>query len=210
MHEQKDHTLGLRGEHRRLWREWILFSRIGATRCSREQTGQCHATESYAELAQRLEQEQDLRVAESARADMAAATSPERVLMLLGQETMGFNPRFARLAMTLLDPIVKAKGTASFFEIGFGSGAMLEAVRSPHIQIAGIEASPHLLSHARLRLGPTATELHHGLLVETSITQSYDVAYWNDVAEHLHGGLGGLYRGHWCFSFLLWSKNRQI
>ena len=150
----------------------------------------------------------DQEFAYAARIRASAKGSPERqeaitrgydlvcaALMRLGHESMGFNPRFARLAQDLLAPVIARDGSASFFEVGFGAGAMLKAIRSPQVRVAGIEASPHLVACAREQLGDGQADLHQGLLVQHTIAERFDVVYWNDVAEHLHPDEIGDYLG---------------
>jgi SAM-dependent methyltransferase len=108
---------------------------------------------------------------------------------------MGHNPRYARLVLRLLRRIVRRGSTAGsspagrFFEIGYGCGAMLQAVAAAGHGVAGIEVSTHMQQQARQRL-PAGKDA--GLLLGDFLTHPlegphvrYDLVYWNDVFEHL-------------------------
>ncbi len=103
---------------------------------------------------------------------------------------MGLSPRYIRLVLKLL----RQRGAAGvqrprLFEIGFGSGAVLDAVARAGFDVAGIEVSDHMRRQARRRM-PEAS--HDHLYLGDFLThplsgdsQSYDMVYWNDVFEHL-------------------------
>jgi len=103
---------------------------------------------------------------------------------------MGLSPRFARLALKLLDRR-RQQGVQDprFFEIGFGCGLMLEAVAREGFAVAGIEVSQHMREQAESRLPESC---HDKLYLGDYLTHrlggagdAYDVIYWNDVFEHL-------------------------
>lgn len=104
---------------------------------------------------------------------------------------MGYTPRYARLVCALLRAR-RSGGAVSprFFEVGFGSGKLLEVVAAEGFDIAGIEVSGHMRQLAAQRLAPA---LHGGLHLGDFLTHElggpgsvYDVVYWNDVLEHVH------------------------
>ena len=102
---------------------------------------------------------------------------------------MGYNPRYVRLVTKLLRRHRHGSTpTPRFFEIGYGSGAMLEAVVREGFDVGGVEVSSFMQQQAMVRL----PEPHHaGLLLGDFLTmdlaawQGTHVAYWNDVLEHL-------------------------
>jgi SAM-dependent methyltransferase len=84
-------------------------------------------------------------------------------------------------------------GQPRFFELGYGSGGMLQAVRdaagNTPVEVAGIEVSATMREQAFQRL---PAECHAGLLLGDFLAQdlsaemgTYSLIYWNDVFEHI-------------------------
>jgi 2-polyprenyl-3-methyl-5-hydroxy-6-metoxy-1,4-benzoquinol methylase len=103
---------------------------------------------------------------------------------------MGFDWRYARLVLELLSARKRqADRVGRFFEIGYGCGALLEAIHAAGAEVEGIEVSTIMRDQARARLPVECRErLHLGSFLDTSLTASdsrFDVIFWNDVLEHL-------------------------
>lgn len=103
---------------------------------------------------------------------------------------MGLNARYPRLVLRLLRR-QRSRGVESprLFEIGFGSGAVLEQVARAGFDVAGIEVSAHMRAQAMARL---PRSLHGQLYLGDFLRHPlggrddrYHVVYWNDVFEHL-------------------------
>lgn len=103
--------------------------------------------------------------------------------------TMGMDPRYIDLVVRRLEHLSNHGSPGGLFEIGFSSGAMLEAVASEGFAVGGIEVVDDLLCQAKQRLHP----IHHaGLLLGdfrqidlSEHRERYSVVYWNDVFEHI-------------------------
>ncbi len=103
--------------------------------------------------------------------------------------SMGLDPRYVDLVLRLLRSQQARDGHARLFEVGFGSGRLLEAAAEAGFSVGGIEVSPalhaeaerRLPEHARadLRLGslPDLGRQYHG--------RPFTLVYWNDVFEHV-------------------------
>lgn len=112
-----------------------------------------------------------------------------------GQLTMGLSPRHIQLVLHLLQQQRRRRGgrpQPRFFEIGYGSGAVLKTVARTGCRVAGIEVSSHMRQQACRSL---PAETHGQLLVGDLLAQditplrgNFDVVYWNDVFEHLPPG----------------------
>ncbi|HEX4148560.1 MAG TPA: class I SAM-dependent methyltransferase [Pirellulales bacterium] len=103
------------------------------------------------------------------------------------QFAMGHSPRYERLVVRLLRQ-QRARGVQSptLFEIGFGSGLLLERIFQQGFAVAGLEVSPAMHELASQRLGPGG-QLHLGDLntLGPETRGKYHVAFWNDVFEHI-------------------------
>lgn len=104
--------------------------------------------------------------------------------------SMGMDPRYARLVLQLLElQVAQGAGDPTLFEVGYGSGALLEEARGHGFKAAGIEVSPAMQQLAIERLG----ERHADVLLEGDIRdfRAADLPYrptlifWNDVFEHI-------------------------
>lgn len=104
-------------------------------------------------------------------------------------DSLGMDSRYAVLVAKLLARQESRNIKPSFFEIGFGSGALLKAVTDLGYAVAGIEASQCLRDQAVALLGP---EYDRQLLVSDFLAHEpdpekdpYTLIYWNDVFEHI-------------------------
>lgn len=105
---------------------------------------------------------------------------------------MGMDQRIVRVVTGIIKRQAKS-GKPRFFELGYGSGGMLQAVReaggkSP-VDVAGMEVSATMREQAFERLPPTCRP---GLLLGDFLSQdlsadlgTYSLVYWNDVFEHI-------------------------
>ena len=104
-----------------------------------------------------------------------------------GQFAMGHSPRYERLVLRLLRQ-QHARGIRcpTLFEIGFGSGLLLERIHNQGYPVAGIEVSQAMHELASQRLGG-AGQLHLGDLraLGKGTRGKFHVAFWNDVFEHI-------------------------
>lgn len=108
---------------------------------------------------------------------------------------MGFSPRYVSLVVRLLreqQTLLRARtgnpqATARLFELGYGSGIMLEAILRQGFEVAGIEVSENMRQQARRRLpADWVGNLWLGDFLALELPeQSFEVVYWNDVFEHL-------------------------
>jgi len=103
---------------------------------------------------------------------------------------MGLDPRYIRLVLELLNQqIHRGIGQPRFFEIGYGSGAMLKEVRALGYSIAGLEVSDTMRDEALGVLGEKfADQLLLGDIrnvTPESLPGRPSLIYWNDVFEHI-------------------------
>ena len=107
-----------------------------------------------------------------------------------GELVMGMDPRYSRLVLRLLDgQVERGLGHATLFEIGYGSGALLEEVCGYGYGASGIEVSLAMREQAVVRLGEQHAE---SLLLGDvrdidvkSLPHRPTVIFWNDVFEHI-------------------------
>jgi 2-polyprenyl-3-methyl-5-hydroxy-6-metoxy-1,4-benzoquinol methylase len=101
---------------------------------------------------------------------------------------MGLDRRYVRLVLSLLRQQQALSITPSFFEVGFGSGALLKAVADREYDVAGVEVSAALHRQACELLGAAYREW---LLVGDVRTIAagqrgrHSLIFWNDVFEHI-------------------------
>ncbi|MDA7980577.1 MAG: class I SAM-dependent methyltransferase [Pirellulales bacterium] len=109
---------------------------------------------------------------------------------------MGLNPRYVRLVLKLLKNYEysgklgeRSLTQPKLFEVGYGSGAVLEEVAKAGFGVSGIEVSTRMREQALKRLPEhTHNGIHLGdfLSLELGVeTGTFQVAYWNDVFEHI-------------------------
>lgn len=103
---------------------------------------------------------------------------------------MGLNPRYVRFVLKLLGGY-QSSGVEmpKLFEVGYGSGAVLEEVAAAGFGVAGIEVSTRMREQALRRLPANS---HSGIYLGDFLSLdlgkdmgTFQVAYWNDVFEHL-------------------------
>jgi SAM-dependent methyltransferase len=103
------------------------------------------------------------------------------------QFAMGHSPRYERLVLRLLRQ-QRARGIQcpTMFEIGFGSGLLLQRIHERGYAVAGIEVSQAMHELASQRLGGEA-RLYLGDLrsLGEGTRGKFHVAFWNDVFEHI-------------------------
>lgn len=103
---------------------------------------------------------------------------------------MGLDPRYGRLVIELLNKqIHRGIGQPRFFEIGYGSGIMLQEVRDHGFKCGGIEVSKAMREQAIQTLGAKcADELLLGdirSVTKDKLSGRPSLVYWNDVFEHI-------------------------
>lgn len=100
---------------------------------------------------------------------------------------MGHSPRYERLVHRLL-ALQRRTGIERpmLFEIGFGSGLLLDRIHDYGYTVGGLEVSQSMFDLARGRLGDGA-DLHLGDLSTLGPARrgKYHVVFWNDVFEHI-------------------------
>ncbi|MCA9259093.1 MAG: methyltransferase domain-containing protein [Planctomycetales bacterium] len=119
-------------------------------------------------------------------AALASLHNPQEGKRLL----MGYDARYPKLVLQLLESqIARGFGRPQLFEIGYGSGALLEEVAGYGYRVGGLEVSQAMRDQAADRLGPRhAPNLLLGSLRDLSkdqISGRPTLAYWNDVFEHI-------------------------
>lgn len=103
--------------------------------------------------------------------------------------SMGMDPRYVSLVLDTLNSFRSASHTPHFFELGFGSGILLDAVVQAGFAVGGLEVVEPLFEQTRSKLGDANS--HHLALgnfldLDPSLHAGrYDVVYWNDVMEHI-------------------------
>jgi SAM-dependent methyltransferase len=102
---------------------------------------------------------------------------------------LGLHPRYGHLVVDLLSRR-RARGLqANFFEVGYGSGALLKQVSEHRFPVAGIEVSTAMRDQARQLLGPShQQDLLLGDFIRHEFAgpeHRYGLIYWNDVFEHI-------------------------
>ncbi len=115
----------------------------------------------------------------------------DRLAPSTGPLIMGLKPRYIRLVLDALR-MRRREGVAAprFFELGYGSGRMLQAVADADFAVAGIEVSSAMRQAALEQLpasaDPAALLLGDFLTADlTALHGRCDVIYWNDVFEHI-------------------------
>ena len=100
---------------------------------------------------------------------------------------MGLDRRFLDMTLRLAR---RSADRPRLFEIGFGSGLLLEAAQDAGCEVSGIEVSSYLHGVARARLREECRDRLWlgGFLSHPAcqVRDHHDCIYWNDVLEHLH------------------------
>jgi SAM-dependent methyltransferase len=106
-----------------------------------------------------------------------------------GPLVMGMQPRDQRLVLELLAKQRNRGLDVSFFEIGYGSGKLLEGVCDAGFPFAGIEVSPVMREQALDLLGVEhQSQLYLGDFMRCEAPMAdgpWSMVYWNDVFEHV-------------------------
>ena len=106
-----------------------------------------------------------------------------------GPVTLGLEDRYRRLVVNLLWRWRARESQPAFFEIGYGSGALLKHVSDQGFPVGGIEVSAAMREQARRLLGPgheQALQLGDFLGSQWTPPQpGCHLVYWNDVFEHV-------------------------
>jgi 2-polyprenyl-3-methyl-5-hydroxy-6-metoxy-1,4-benzoquinol methylase len=106
-----------------------------------------------------------------------------------GVFSMGMDPRYAGLVLKLCLAQQRRGFQGGLFELGCSAGSLLGQADRAGFRVGGLEVVPELLERAKEQVSTR----HHGNLflgdfrrVDLSQQlQSFSVAYWNDVFEHI-------------------------
>jgi 2-polyprenyl-3-methyl-5-hydroxy-6-metoxy-1,4-benzoquinol methylase len=103
--------------------------------------------------------------------------------------SMGMDARYAELVMRLLESQTRKGIQGGLFELGCSAGGLLAKASQSGFRVGGLEVVPELLDQTRQRI---SNEYHSNLFLGdfrcvdlTHQLESYSVAYWNDVFEHI-------------------------
>ena len=104
--------------------------------------------------------------------------------------SMGMDDRYTQLVVERLDRLKENDVEGGLFEIGFGSGLLLQSVSEAGFEVGGLEVASQLLDEAKSRLREDChPNLCFGNLVDNAKVDSlegrFSVVYWNDVFEHI-------------------------
>jgi SAM-dependent methyltransferase len=102
---------------------------------------------------------------------------------------MGFNAKYVRLVVDLLQQQRRAGIEPSLFEIGYGPGVLLRRVYDAGFPVAGIEVSSAM---QRLAHDALPSSIHPRVLLGDFLDRNlsadegrFSLVYWNDVCEHV-------------------------
>lgn len=103
---------------------------------------------------------------------------------------MGMDHRYTQFVISQLNQLEKAGIQGGLFEVGFGSGLLLDSVAQAGHDVGGLEVAPQLLEDAKSRLPAAMHEkLCFGNFLENeavdSLVNQFSLVYWNDVFEHI-------------------------
>ncbi len=100
--------------------------------------------------------------------------------------TFGVDRRYVDLVCRLLKRQTRHFDPPRFFEVGFGTGVLLEAVCREGYRFAGLEVSTGMKQMAVQRIGEKYEDrLSVGNLLDFEPTERPTLIYWNDVFEHI-------------------------
>jgi len=106
-----------------------------------------------------------------------------------GSLSMGMDPRYAKLVLRILGGRRQRGLNDSLFEVGFGSGLLLQAATDAGHRVGGLEVAPQLFDVVFESLPVEHREqLLLGDFCSLDISDHlgrYGVVYWNDVMEHI-------------------------
>jgi SAM-dependent methyltransferase len=123
-------------------------------------------------------------------ARMAALKAAERGEAPGGPLVMGFDKKYAKLVLRLLNSqVARGEGRPRLFEIGYGSGILLKEARDFGFEVGGIEVSSAMRERAVAHLGERYAQ---GLMLgdfrslcAEDLPGPPTLIYWNDVLEHI-------------------------
>jgi 2-polyprenyl-3-methyl-5-hydroxy-6-metoxy-1,4-benzoquinol methylase len=103
--------------------------------------------------------------------------------------SMGMDRRYTQFVLDLLAQQSRCGLDGGVFELGFGSGILLAAAAEQGYRVGGLEVAGQLFREAKAKLPhPYHKNLWLGdfqsMEIETH-RESYSLAYWNDVFEHI-------------------------
>lgn len=103
--------------------------------------------------------------------------------------SMGMDRRYADLVLRMLISQTRKGISGGLFELGCSAGGLLAQACQAGYRVGGLEVVPELLDRTRKQISP---EYHQNLFLGdfraidlTRQHESYSVAYWNDVLEHI-------------------------
>ncbi len=119
-----------------------------------------------------------------------AALAAERGEAGGGPLVMGYHQKYAQFALKLLElQVARGIGRPRLFEIGYGSGLLLRAVRDYGYEVGGIEVSAAMRQRAAALMGERYAD---GLMLgdfrqisPEDLPGRPTLIYWNDVLEHV-------------------------
>lgn len=103
---------------------------------------------------------------------------------------MGMDQRYTHLVLKRLNDLKKQGIEGGLFEVGFGSGLLLEAADRAGHPVGGIEVAEQFIEKAKSRLSPK----NHSRICLGDFVQcpevdqqagKYSMVFWNDVFEHI-------------------------
>jgi SAM-dependent methyltransferase len=103
--------------------------------------------------------------------------------------SMGMDSRYTRFVLDQLSQQTAQGLDGGVFELGFGSGIFLQAAAKAGYRVGGLEVTRQLFEEARSKLPESNhRNLWFGDFCSIDFadqTESYSLAYWNDVFEHI-------------------------
>lgn len=103
---------------------------------------------------------------------------------------MGMDHRYTHFVLERLNALNKNENTGGLFEVGFGSGMLLQAASQNGYRVGGLEVADQLLNDAKDKLPKRDHQnLCFGNFLDNEtvndLAGTFDVVYWNDVFEHI-------------------------
>jgi SAM-dependent methyltransferase len=103
---------------------------------------------------------------------------------------MGMDVRYKQLVLEQLAALEKTGVRGGLFELGFGSGTLLQAASEAGFRVGGLEVADQLYQESLQRIPEQEHEnLVLGNFLENdrieSLASHFSLVYWNDVFEHI-------------------------
>ena len=103
---------------------------------------------------------------------------------------MGMDQRYTRLVLDKLKQLQAEQVNGGLFELGFGSGVLLEAAADAGFRVGGLEVADQLYHEVQKKLPPQfRNNLCLGDFLNNknvdSLLGQFSLVYWNDVFEHI-------------------------